>query len=289
MNNFFEKADKENWAVGQFNFSTLTQLEGIVKAGKNFEVPLILGTSEGEVGFLGFETAVQLRDVFKKKTGLPLFLNLDHGKSKKIVESACESGYDMVHFDGSELPFEENIKRTKEVVEYAKNLGVLVEGEVGILGTSSSEINDFEIKEEHLTDPEEAEIFVKETGVDCLAVSIGNFHGIKEKGENPKIEMERLKDIKRKIGDVFLVLHGGSGISGNDIEESIKSGIVKINVNTELRKAFTENLRKILNNDPETITPYKYFPFVMEKVREVVENKIKLFYNGKLENNKFKL
>jgi len=276
---FFKKANKEKWAIGQFNFSALPQLKGIVEAAQDLKSPIILGTSEGESKFIGLETTVALRDALRKKTNLPIFLNLDHGKSEGLIKLACKLGYDMVHFDGSKMKLSENIKQTKKIVKFAKKFGVLVEGEVGILGTESSKIykEDFKIKEEYLTKPEEAERFVKETGVGCLAVSIGTFHGMKIKGENPRIRLERLKEIRRKTKGVFLVLHGGSGTQAADIKKAIEIGIVKININTEIRRAFTENLRRTLNKNSEEIVPYKYFSPVVQKVQKVVEKKIKLF------------
>ncbi len=279
LQGFLKKAQKEKWALGQFNFSTLSQLKGIIQAAQKLKSPLILGTSEGESKFLGLEQTVALRDAFRKQTQLPYFLNLDHGKSVDFVKKACKIGYDAVHFDGSQLSLEENIKKAKQVVEYAKNFEVLVEGEVGILGTESSKIykSKFEIKEENLTDPTQAERFIRETGVDSLAPSIGTFHGLSKKEKNPHIQLDRLKEIKERTADKFLVLHGGSGTPRGDIEKAVKMGVVKVNINTELRLAFTDTLRKVLKKNPDKITPYKYLPEVVSKVQKVVENKIKLF------------
>ena len=146
---YLKKAQEEHFAIGQFNFSDFSQMRAICDAGAALKSPIILGTSEGESKFFGLEEAVAIRDVLRKKTGLPIFLNLDHGKSFEYLKEAIDAGYDMVHFDGSKLPLEENIKITKEVVKYAKNKGVTVEGEVGRIGTDSSKIylEKFEIKE----------------------------------------------------------------------------------------------------------------------------------------------
>ncbi len=279
IKSILKKAEKEKKAVGQFNFSDYSQLKGIIAAIQKTGYPAILGNSEKEADFIGLETAVALRDLFRKQNKISVFLNLDHGKSEFIVKKACRIGYDMVHFDGSSLSLKENIKRTKKIVRYARKYNVLVEGEVGVLGTESSKLykEDFKIEEKNLTDPKEAEIFVKETGIDYLAVSIGNFHGMKIKGKNPKIQIERLKEIKKRIGNKFIVLHGGSGIPDSDIKKAIKEGIVKININTEIRKVFTEKLRETLNSNKEEIVPYKYFPPVINEVQKKVENKIKLF------------
>ena len=277
---YFQKAQREQFTIGQFNFSDFTQVKGIVAAALEAKSPIILGTSEGESNFFGLEEAVALRDVFKKKYRMPLFLNLDHGKSLDYVKKAIDAGYDMVHFDGSKLPLEENIKITKEVVKYAKSAGwrrkgVLVEGEVGKIGS--------EIEEGDLTKPEEAKKYLEKTGADLLAVSCGNFHGIEISGIDPHLRLDVLESIQEalrkaqgKTKNAFLVLHGGSGTPQNDIKEAIKLGIVKININTELRLAFSGNLRRALS-DAEAIIPYKYLPEAQRGVENVVARKIKLF------------
>ena len=300
---YLKKAQDEHWAIGQFNFSDFSQMKAILASAENMRSPVILGTSEGESKFFGLEEAVALRNVFRKKTGLPIFLNLDHGKSFSaeggsrpeadqpsagaktsggeipyMIKRAIDAGYDMVHFDGSKLPLEENIKITKEVVKYAKWKNVTVEGEVGRIGTDSSKLysEKFEIKEEDLTKPEDALKFIKETRVNLLAVSIGTFHGIDVSGVCPNLRLDVLRAIKEKIRDVFLVLHGGSGTPEDDLKEAIKDGIVKININTELRLAFSGNLRRALS-DVEVIIPYKYLPEAQKSVEGVVGRKIGIF------------
>lgn len=277
---YFKKAEAEKWAIPQFNFSDFTQLKGIIEGAKRMNSPVILGTSEGESKFFGLEEAVVLRNFLRKKTGLPIFLNLDHGKSFEYLKKAIDAGYDMVHFDGSKLSLEENIKITKEVVKCAKWKRVLVEGEVGKIGTDSSKLysEKFEVKEEDLTKPTEAKEYTKKTGVELLAVSIGNFHGIEISGVCPDFKMNVLKEIKKEVGgSALIVLHGGSGASEDDIKEAIKEGIIKININTELRLAFSGNLRRALNKDAEEITPYKFLPLAQTSVEKVVDRKINLF------------
>jgi fructose-bisphosphate aldolase class II len=276
---YLNKARKEHWAIGQFNFSDFAQLRAIVEAAVEARSPVILGTSEGESKFFGLEEAVALRDVLRKKTGLPIFLNLDHGRSFEYLKQAINAGYDMVHFDGSKLPLEENIKISKEIVKYARWRGVLFEGEIGKIATDVSKVyqEKFEIKEENLTNPQDSAEYIDKSKVDLLAISIGTFHGIEASGFNPHLRLERLKEIKKQIGKTFLVLHGGSGTPEQDIKEVIKLGIVKININTELRLAYTNSLRKALNENPAEITPYKYLPEAVKAVQKVVEEKIKLF------------
>jgi fructose-bisphosphate aldolase, class II len=275
---YIAKAKKEKWAIGQFNFSTFEQVKGIVEAAKNLKTPIILGTSEGESKFVGLREAVAMRNVLSKKYNFPIFLNLDHGKSFEYLKEAIGAGYDMVHFDGSKLTLQENIKITKKAMAAAKRRGLVVEGEVGRIGTDASRVytERFEIKEEHLTKVEDAKSYMKATGVNLLAISIGTFHGIDISGVTPHIKMDRLS-VLRKAVDVPFVLHGGSGTPEEDIKESIELGIVKVNINTETRIAFTGSLRKTLQDNLDEIVPYKYLSNSIEAVREVVEKNIKLF------------
>ena len=276
---YLKKAQEEKFAIGQFNFSDFTQMKAIVNKSVELKSPVILGTSEGESKFFGLEEAVALRDALRKKTGLPIFLNLDHGHSFEYLKQAIDAGYDMVHFDGSKLPLDENIKITKQVIKYARKKGVTVEGEVGRIGTDASKIylDKFEIKEEDLTKPDEALRFLKETKADLLAISMGNFHGIEISGIDPNLRLDVLKAIKDKVGERYFVLHGGSGTPEDDIKEAIKLGIVKININTELRLAFSGNLRRALNSDVNEIVPYKFLVDAQGSVEKVVGLKINIF------------
>ena len=275
---YLKKAYTEHFAIGQFNFSTFEQVKGIVEAARAARAPLILGTSEGESKFVGLEEAVALRNVLRNKTGLPIFLNLDHGKSAEYLKEAIVAGYDMVHFDGSKLPLDENIKISREVVKFARWRNVVVEGEVGRFGTDASRLytEKFEIKESDLTSADDAVRYMKATGVNVLAVSVGTFHGIDISGVSPHIRLDRLQEIK-KVTSVPLVLHGGSGTPQEDIRQAIQTGICKININTQTRLAFTQTLRNSLEGNKDEITPYKYLAGAIEAVREVTEKNIKLF------------
>lgn len=274
-----KKAQKQGWAIGQFNISNQETLKAIFQAAKKLKSPVIIGTSEGESNYVGLDEAVALVRAFEKKTGVPAILNLDHGKSFEYIKGAIAAGYDSVHFDGSKLPLKKNIEIAKKIVEYAHKKNTLVEGEVGIIrGVSESLKNVPEMKKKDLTKPEEALEFIKKTGVDSLAINIGTFHGVKALGQSPHIDLQRLKEIKEKLGNrVFLVLHGGSGTPDSDIKKAIKLGIVKININTDLRIAFTNNLKKVFQKKLKETTPYKYMPEVVEAIQKVVEEKIKLF------------
>jgi len=279
LKEYLKKAQQEKFAIGQFNISNLETLRAIIQATQNLKSPVIIGTSEGESKFIGLKQVVALVKSFGEEINSPVFLNLDHGKSFDYIKEAIEIGYDAVHFDGSSLSLKENIEITNKLIGEAKKKGVLVEGEVGrISGISEIHKEKIEIKEGDLTDPGEALKFIKETGVDSLAISIGTFHGVEASGKNSHINLQRLEEIKEKVSDgVFLVLHGGSGTPEEDIKSSIKLGIVKININTELRLAYTNTLKSILEENPEETTPYKYMPKVIMAVQKIVEEKIKLF------------
>jgi len=281
------KEAKENkYAIGSFNFCTAEVLKAIVLVAQKNNSPVIVSTSENEADFIGMGQAVALVSAWRQQIpSLNILLNLDHGKSLDKIKQAIEAGYDMVHFDGSALSYEENIEKTKDVVDYIKNQElriknqeIIVEGELGYLrGSSSLHQEILEIQEEDLTQPEQAVDFVKKTGIDSLAVVIGNAHGVFPKSPE-KLYLDRLRDIYEAVGDkAFLVLHGGSGVPDEDIKQAIGLGIVKINVNTEIRLAYRDALRDFLINNPDESTTYKILGPAMNAAQKIVEDKIKLF------------
>jgi fructose-bisphosphate aldolase class II len=274
---FFEKARKSGYAIGAFNFSEISQLKGIVEASSRLGLPFMAETSQAESSYLGAQTAVALKKAAELEIKKPIILNLDHGRSFEILKSAIDAGYDMVHFDGSKLPLSENIKIAKKVVNYARKNGVLVEGEVGYLrGASKIHTEDVIICQKDMTCPEEAREFVENTGVDFLAIAIGNLHGISAK--KPKLDIKRLAEINKAVRkSAFLVLHGGSGIPPAQIKKAIENGIVKINVNTELRIAWRNGLRNSLIKNRDEVAPPVIMPSVIEEVRKAAEAKLKLF------------
>ena len=275
---YLQKAQAEKWAIGQFNFSTFEQVKGIVAAAQRLQAPIILGTSEGESKFVGLEEAVFIRNMMRKRTGVPIFLNLDHGKSFDYLKEAAMAGYDMIHFDGSHLPIKDNTMITKHVTTFARWRRVLVEGEVGRFPTDASRLyqEQFRINEEDLTKPDQAREYVKATAVDLVAVSVGTFHGMEAKGHDPHIRLDWLGAIQNGVS-IPLVLHGGSGTPDEDIKKAMQRGIAKININTETRLAFTNGLRKALEADIHEIVPYKYLPSAISAIQEVTERNIKLF------------
>ncbi len=277
--NIMKSAQKEHYAVGQFNASTDEQIKAIVEVAKDLKSPIIIGTSEKERKFIGLNQVVALVESWQEQTKLPILLNADHCKTFEIAKQAADAEYSAVHFDGSGLDFEENIKITKQVVEYAKskNKDILVEGELGYLRGGSEVHGKIEIKSEDLTKPEQAKEFIERTGIDSLAIAIGNIHGVEADKENPSLYLDKLEEIQKAVPDTFLVLHGGSGTPDQDIKKAIQLGITKININTELRIAYSEALEQEIKEHPEEIKPYKILVPSVEAMKKVIEEKIKLF------------
>lgn len=279
LNNYLNKALKEGWALPHFNISDAVTLAGICEAAKELGSPLMIGTSEGEQKFIGSKQARAMINAYRDEYKLPIFLNADHHKSISSAQAAVVADYDSIHIDLSVTKLEENIAGTKEVVAYAKakDPEISVEGEVGYLVTESSKIYKevIEIPPESLTKPEEAARFVKETGVDRFAPAVGNLHGIAANVK--KLDIPRIEAIRTAIGDVSMVLHGGSGTPDEQIVAAIKAGINNIHINTELRVAYAESLRKFLAENPEETTPYKMFAPVILAIKQKTAEKLKLF------------
>ena len=277
-----QEAEQNKVAIGHFNISEIAALKGIFEAAQKLNLPVIIGLSEGEQNFLGTKNAALMVKNLREEFNWPIFINSDHTKSLERIKEAVEAGFDSVHFDGGKLSFEENIKKTKEVVEYVKSVNpdILVEAELGYLGASSTILKeipkDAAIKEEDLTKPEQAAQFVKETGVDLLAPAVGNIHGMFKNAPNPHIDSARIKRI-RELAGVPLVLHGGSGIRDEEFLKAIDAGISIIHINTEIRLAWRQGMEKALAENPEEITPYKILPTTIEEIKKIVEKRMKLF------------
>ena len=284
LRDYIADAEKRQVSIGHFNIANLEGLHGIFNAAKELDLPIIIGTSEGERDFVGVHEAVALVKSLREEHNYPIFLNADHTYSFERVKEAIDAGYDAVIFDGAKVSHEENIEISKKCVEYARASGrdVLVEAELGNIGQSSKVLDEVPdgvaTDENFLTDAEEAAKFVKETGVDLLAPAVGNMHGMLKGGRNPKIDTDRIKEIREKAG-VPLVLHGGSGISDEDFVSGIKSGISIVHINTEIRVAYKEGIKKALVEQPDEIAPYRLLKPALEAVQESVLKRLKLF-NG---------
>ncbi|TAL49200.1 class II fructose-bisphosphate aldolase [Patescibacteria group bacterium] len=276
------EAENKHTALGHFNIGNIEGLWAIARAAKAVGVPVIIGVSEGERDFLGVRQVRALVTSVAEQLGYPIFLNADHTYSLEKIKEAVDAGFDCVIIDGAKLSFEENVKITKEAVEYAraKNPHVLVEGEIGYIGQSSQLLETIPpgvaLDPASLTSPEEAKKFVSLTGIDLLAPAVGNIHGMLKGGDEPSIDVKRVAAIRGEAG-IPLVLHGGSGNSDEDFLKAIKAGISIIHINTELRVAFRDAVKKSLQDDPDEVAPYKIMKPAVQAMQKLVEQKLKLF------------
>jgi fructose-bisphosphate aldolase class II len=275
-----EEAESKKVAIGHFNISNIEALWGIFRAAQGLNVPVIIGVSEGERKFVGVRQAAALVKSIREEFRYPIFLNADHSYSFESVKEAVDAGFDAVIFDGAKLSMEENIKITKQCVEYARsvNPNTLVEAELGYIGTSSKLLDEVPegVSFEQLTTHEDAKRFVEETGVDLFSPSVGNIHGMLKNVSNPELNIERIKEIREAAG-VPLVLHGGSGISDENFRDAVAAGIGIIHINTEIRIAFRDAVKKSLEENPDEIAPYRLMKPSVESVQSVVEKRLRLF------------
>ncbi|HEY4499587.1 MAG TPA: class II fructose-bisphosphate aldolase [Candidatus Paceibacterota bacterium] len=277
-----QNAEQNKVAVGHFNISDLIALKAIFEAAQELNVPVMIGTSESEAGFLDRKEAAALIKALREEYQFPIFLNSDHTHSLEEVKKAVAAGYDEILFDAGKLPFEENIQKTKEAVAYVKsvNPNILVEGEIGYIGSASKVLTEIPegaaLRPEDFTSPEQAAQFVRETKVDLLAPAVGNIHGMLGIGKDPDLDIDRIRAIRQAAG-VPLVLHGGSGNKDSDFLAAIDAGVSIIHINTEIRVAWREGLEKGLGDHPGEIAPYKVLPEAVEAVKAVVRARLKLF------------
>ena len=258
-------------AIPSFNFSSADVALTIAKTVKQYEYQCLISTSERELNFQTFSLVVSVAKALQE-SGYPVFLNLDHGKSQEVIGRAIDLGFDCIHFDGSNLPLDENIARTKEIVGICRPRGISVEGEVGKIGGSST-LQDESGKKSELTKPEEAVRFVKETGVDIVACSFGSAHGLSKEPEVLNISI--LEEIRKHI-EVPFVLHGGSGLPENEIKKVIAAGVVKVNFNTELRIAWTEGIKEYLHQNPNDIVPVNILTHADSRVEKIIQEKVRI-------------
>jgi ketose-bisphosphate aldolase len=280
-----QDAQAKGDAVGHFNISDLVLLKAVLAGARELNVPVVVGLSEGEREFVGTRTIGAVVRSLREEYDFPIFLNADHTHSLAKGIEAAKAGFDAIVFDLSALPFEENIRQTKQAVEALKaiNPSMMVEGEIGDIGTGS-EIHDAAPDlAKGLSSPEEAKQYVESTGVDILAPAVGNMHGMLRsmiKGETKKrLDIERIAGIKRATG-TFLTLHGASGTDDDDLRRAIAAGVNVVHINTELRVAWRRGLEQGLSKMPDEVVPYKVFPPAVEAVKQVVLSRLRLF-NGK--------
>ena len=277
-------AEAKKVAIGHFNISDSEQLWGIFNAARELNLPVIIGTSEGERSFIGPSKAVALVKSLREEYNYPIYINADHTYSYDKVKEAVDAGYDAVIFDGNKVTPEENVSISKQCVEYARKSGreVLIEAELGKFGASSKILESIpegaQITSEMLTKPDDLKTFVEETGVDLIAPAVGNLHGILKSGKNPNIDIERVRQL-RMAGGIPMVLHGGSGISGEDFTKAIQAGISIVHINTEIRVAYRKGIQLALQENPDEIAPYRFMKGGQRALSEVVKKRLMLFNN----------
>ncbi|MGA7314239.1 MAG: class II fructose-bisphosphate aldolase [Silvibacterium sp.] len=282
-----QQTQQRGVAIGHFNISDLVLLKAVVAAARELDLPVIVGASQGERDFMGVHEIAALVKSLREESGVRIFLNADHTHSLAKAEEAAKAGFDAVVFDLSALPLEENIRQTKEAVASLKSIhpSILIEGEIGDIGTGS-EIHETTIDlSKGLTTPEEAKQFVVATGIDILAPAVGNMHGMSGsmvRGETRKhLDIKRIAEIKKATG-MPLTLHGGSGTDDEDFRKAIAAGINIVHINTELRVAWRESLEASLAKKPGEVVPYKILPPVIEAVKEVALSRLRLFNGERL-------
>jgi fructose-bisphosphate aldolase class II len=275
---------KQGKAIAHFNISNLDQARAICDVAQELNQPVIIGVSEGEREYIGVNMVRKVIDELNQEYTIPIFLNADHTYSLAKVMEAVEAGYDSVIVDGAKLPYEENVALVRSCVDavrmYEEKSGkrVLVEAELGYIGQSSS-LNESlpeGVSDENLTTAEQAKDFVIRTGVDMFAPAIGNVHGMLVDAPEPKLRIDRLKEIASAI-DQPLVLHGASGNTDEDLKFAIDAGIAIVHINTEIRKAFRDGEMAYLEEHPNEIAPYKFGKEGQEEMKKVVRAKMMLY------------
>ena len=297
----FEKAMKEGFAIGAFNINNMELIQGIVDAAAEQNSPVILQASSSAIKYARINYLMKMVEAaVEEHPNIPIAIHLDHGPDFETCKMCVDNGFTSVMFDGSKYDFEENIRLTKEVVDYAHAHGVVVEAELGKLAGIEDDVN-VAASEAMYTDPDQAEEFVRRTGVDSLAIAIGTSHGAyKFKGE-AKLRFDILKQIKERIPNTPIVLHGAStvipelvnmcneyggnipgakGVPDEILHEASISGVSKINVDTDLRLAMTAGIRKVFAEDPSAFDPRKYLLPARDLVKQTVAHKMKYVFGS---------
>jgi fructose-bisphosphate aldolase class II len=289
-------ARQGKYAVGAFNINNLEFLQAITGAAEELGSPAIIALSEGAIKYAGFRNIVSMVRLMAEEKKVPISLHLDHGKDMDVIAKCIEGGFTSVMIDGSSLPFEENIAVTAKVVEMARPREISVEGELGKLAGIEDNVSVAE-RDAALTDPAQAEEFVKRTGVDALAIAVGTSHGAYKFKGAANLALDRISEIASRV-KALLVLHGASGVKQENVDlantfgaaikgakgvpdeaivEAVRRGICKVNIDTDMRIAFTAYVRKALAEKPEEIDPRKVLGPGREAIAAVAREKIKLF------------
>jgi len=277
-----EQAQKNKVAVGHFNIGDDNILMGVFAAARELRVPVMVGVSEGERAFLGVRQVAALVKSLRDEFDFPIYLNADHTHSLAKALEAANAGFDSIVFDLSALPFDENVRQTRDAVQKLKaiNPDILVEGEIGDIGTGSEIHTTAPDLTKFRTTPDEAKKFIAATGIDILAPAVGNMHGLVQsmvEGKTKKhLDIERIAAIKKETGSL-LTLHGGSGTDDDDFRRAIQAGINVVHINTELRLVWRNSLDASLAQHPAEVVPYKILPAVVEAIKQGALSRLRLF------------
>ncbi len=274
------EAGAKGTALGHFNISDSQGFWAVVNGARAVGVPVIIGVSEGERDFIGIRQVAAMVKSVREELNYPVYLNADHTYSFERVKEVIDAGYDAVIFDGAKLSFEENARITKQCVDYARSVNpeIIVEAELGYIGSGSKVLDAVPegVSFENLTTKEEAVRFVEQTGVDLFAPAVGNIHGMLRSAPEPRLDIERIREIRQASG-VPLVLHGGSGTSDEDFTSAIKAGITVVHINTEIRVAYQHALKTYLTEHPDETAPYKFGKPGVDAMSAVIEKRLRLF------------
>lgn len=266
-------AQKNKYGVGAFNINNMEIAQAIIGAAEELNSPAIIQASQGGLQYAGLEYIATLGKLAGRNSEVPIALHLDHGTDFKQITGCIKHGFTSVMIDASQYPLEENIERTKKIVEMAHAVGISVEAELGKIGGTEDDIVVDE-RDATFTDPEEAKMFVEETGIDSLAIAVGTAHGVYQ-GE-PKIDFDRIKAI-RELVDIPLVLHGSSGVPEESLKKAISLGICKINIDTDIRASFARTVKDFITKNPDEIDPRKILGPAREAMKEVIKEKMIIF------------
>ena len=282
LSQLLEQSQISGVAIGHFNVSDTCLVKAVVLSARELRVPVLVGVSEGERDFIGTPQIAALVRSVREEFDLPIYLNADHTHSLESALEAVRCGFDAITFDRSSVPFDRNIWETRQAVELLKaiNSNVVIEGEIGDIGTGSEIHEDDSSKEAPLTTPEEARQYVEATHVDILAPAVGNRHGLLKSmlsGTSKKhLDIPLIARIKGAVG-IPLTLHGGSGTDDEDLRNAIGAGINIVHINTELRVAWRRGMEEGLAQDIHQVVPYKILPYAVQSVRGVVQSRLELF------------
>ncbi len=269
-------AQKNRYAVGAFNANNMEIVQAIIEAAEEERSPVIVQASQGAIAYAGLDMIVGMVKVLAENTFIPVVLHLDHGTDYFQNIKCMRAGFTSLMFDGSSLPFDENVSLTRKVVEMAHTVDIPVEAEIGQIGKMDSSDEPGVAREkikEFLTDPDEAAKFVELTGIDSLAAAVGTIHGCQT--AMAKLDIPRIEKIRDLTG-IPLVLHGASGAGDEELKKGIAAGVCKVNIDTRIRMAFTRAIKDYLDNKPEEIDPRKALGIAKKAAKEVIKDRIRV-------------